>query len=131
MHALAAGDALDRRDGVLVVDVDHVVGAEPLAHLEPALARAGQDHRWAPSALATPTPIRPIGPGPSHDDSFAGNDAAHHIEAVHRGARRDDQRRLLVAHVVGNVDHGVDAVDGVFGKAAVGAEAVGAMPFSR
>ena len=117
----------DRRDGVLLGDVDHVVGAQPLAHLEAALARAGEDHRLRAQRLGDADAHQADRPGTEHDDGLAGNDAAHDVEAVHGGARRDDQRRLLVRHVVGNVDHGVDAVDGVFGKAAVRAEAVGAM----
>ena len=48
-------------------------------------------------------------------------------EAVHRSPRGDDQRCLLVRHLVGDGDQRVDVVDGIFGKAAVGGEAVGAM----
>ena len=64
-----------------------------------------------------------------HHDALAGNDAAHHVEPVHRGAGGDDQRRLRVGHVVRDVDQRVDVVDRVFGEAAIGGEAVGAMAF--
>ena len=118
----------DRRDGVFARHVDHLrrrraacpsrAGARGCRSGSPAAA---------PSALATPTPISPIGPGPMTTTRLAGDDPAHHVEAVHRGPGRDDQCRLRVGHVVGDVDHRVDVVDGVFGEPAIGAEAVGAV----
>jgi hypothetical protein len=48
---------------------------------------------------------------------------------MHRSAGGDDQRRLRIAHGVGHPRQRVDVVDGVFGKAAIGGEAVGAMAF--
>src|SRR5205814_4967652 len=58
----AAGQSVDRVDRVFTTDVDHLVGAEPHAHVEPLVAGAGQDDRLSP--FATPTPMSPIGPGP-------------------------------------------------------------------
>ena len=81
----------------------------------------------APSAFATATPSRPIGPGPGHDDALAGDEPAELGQAVHRGAGGDDQRRLLVRHRVGDRDQRVDVVDLVLAEAAVGGEAVGAV----
>jgi hypothetical protein len=129
VNALAVGDALDRRDGILLGDVDHMIGAQPLAHCEPALARAGEDHRRSAQRLGNADAHQADRPGTDHHHRLAGDDAAHDVEAIHGGAGRHDQRRLLVRHVVGHVHHGVDAVDGVLGKAAVGREAIGAVAF--
>ena len=65
--------------------------------------------------------------GAGDDDALAGDEPAELGQAVHRGAGGDDQRRLLVRHVVGDLDHRVDVVDRVLAEAAVGGEAVGAM----
>src|SRR5690606_18705663 len=65
--------------------------------------------------------------GAGDDDALARDEAAEFGQAVHRGAGGDDEGRLLVAHLVGDGDQGVDVVDRVFGKAAVGGEAVGAV----
>ena len=81
----------------------------------------------APSALATATASSPIGPGADHHDALAGNQAAQFGQAVHRRSGGDDQRRFGIAHRVGHPRQRVDVVDGVFGKAAIGGKAVGAM----
>src|SRR6476659_1482877 len=106
-----------------------MIGAEPLAHFETAVARAGEDHRLRPQGLGDADPHQPDRARTDHDDAFSGNHAAQHIEPVHRGAGGDDERRLGVAHVVRNVRKRVDVVDRIFGEAAVGAETVGALSF--
>ena len=84
----------------------------------------------APSALATATASSPIGPGPDHDHAFAGDQPAQFGQAIHRRAGGDDQRRFGIAHGVGHPRQRVDVIDGIFGKAAIGGKAVGAMAFS-
>src|SRR5439155_1253787 len=49
------------------------------------------------------------------------------IQPVHRRPGGDDERRFL-AHLVRDMSEGIDVVDSVFGKAAIGAEAVGPVP---
>src|SRR5271165_7196316 len=128
LHSLAMGDPLDRLDRILAVDVDGFVRTEPFAHLEPPLAGAGQDHRLCAQRLSDADTHQSDRTGASDDNRLARNDPTHNVEAVHRGPGGDDQCRLLVAHVVGDMDHRVDVVDRIFGETAVGAEAVGAMP---
>src|SRR5207248_5900094 len=79
----------------------------------------------APNAFATPTPMSPIGPGPMTTTPSPAITPTHHVEPVHRGTGGDDQRRLGIAHLVRDMGESVDVVDGVFGEAAISAEAVG------
>src|SRR6516225_1055626 len=130
LDTLAAGDPLDSFDRVFLVDIDDRVGAEPFADREPALARAGQDHRLRTQRLGDAYPHQTDRSRSGNDDPFAGDNAAHYVEPVHCRAGGDDEGRLLVGHVVGNADHRVDVVQGVFGEAAIGAEAIGAMAFA-
>ena len=65
--------------------------------------------------------------GAGDHDALARDQPAELGQAVHGGAGGDDQRRLLVRHVVGDRDQRVDVVDLVFAEAAVGGEAVGAV----
>src|SRR6185312_15988786 len=105
-----------------------LVRPEAPAHFETAVAGAGQDHRLRAQRLGDTHSHQADRPGAGDHDGFAGDDAAHHVEAVHRGPGSDDQGRLLVAHVVGDMNHRIDVVDRVFGEPAIGAETVGAVP---
>ena len=82
---------------------------------------------WAPSALATPTPIRPIGPGPITTTPSP----AMIPPITSRPYIAVPAVTISVAsasrHFVRDMHHGVDVVDRVFGEAAIGAEPVGAM----
>ena len=91
------------------------------------MAGAGQDHRLGAQRLGDADAHQPDRSRTGYHDPLAGDDPAHHVETVHRGAGGDDQRRLLVAHVVGDMDHRIDVVDRVLGEPAIGAEAVGAV----
>src|SRR6185295_7871407 len=59
------------------------------------------------------------------------NQPAEHIEPVHRGARRHDQRGDLVADMGRHADEGVDVIDRVLRKAAVRREPVRAVSFAE
>ena len=67
--------------------------------------------------------------GAGDHDALARDQPAELGQPVHRGAGGDDQRRLLVRHLVGDRDQRVDVVDLIFAEAAVGGEAVGAVAF--
>ena len=73
-------------------DIDDRVGAEPSCP-SPGGGRACRSGSpaAAPSALATPTPISPIGPGPITTTPSPAMMPAHHVEPVHRRAGGDDQ----------------------------------------
>ena len=77
--------------------------------------------------LADGDPHQADGSGAGDDEALPSNQAAKDIQAVHRRAGGDDQGRLFVTHLVGDMDQGVDVVDGVLGETAVGCEAVGAV----
>src|SRR5215469_11771301 len=95
----------------------------------------------APSALATPTPIRPIGPGPITTTAspaimppitsrpYMAVPEATLIVTSGTAMYGLDVMGGIIAYRVRNADHRVDIVDSVFGEAAVGAEAVGAVTF--
>ena len=127
VRADPAGELLDDLDGVLIVDIDDAVGAEFLADREPPVARSRQDHRACAERFGDRHREQPDRARADHDDAFAGDQSAELGQAVHRRPGGDDQRRLRVAHGVGHPRQRVDVIDGVFGEAAVGGEAVGAM----
>jgi len=76
LHALAAGDPPNRGDRIFARHVDDRVGAKLAAHLEPALAGAGQDHRLRAERLGDPDPHQPDGPGTGDHHALAGDDPA-------------------------------------------------------
>ena len=131
LDALASGQPGDSRDGILVAHIDDRVRPEFAAHFQPAVARAGQNNRRGAERLGDRNPHQSDRSRAGHDDALAGDQPAHDVEPVHRGAGRDDQRRFRVRHVVRDMDHRVDIVDGIFGKAAIGREAVRAVSFRR
>ena len=104
-----------------------MIGAELLADLQPVVARAGEDDRLRAERLGHRHAQQADRAGPRHDHALACDQAAKLGQAVHGRAGGDDQRRLLVGHVVGDRDQRVDVVDLVLAEAAVGGEAVGAM----
>src|SRR5207342_1170214 len=67
--------------------------------------------------------------GAGDHDALARNQPAELGQAVHGRAGGDDQRRLLVRHLVRDRYQRVDVVDLVFAETAVGGEAVGAVAF--
>ena len=86
-----------------------------------------RDHRLRAQRLGDRHAEQPDRPRSGHDDAFACDKAAEFRQPIHRRTGGDDQGRLLVRHLVGDADQRVDAVDGVFRKAAVSRKAVGAM----
>src|SRR5438874_12629083 len=56
-----------------------MIGAEPLAHFEPAVARAGEDHWLRPQGFSDSDPHQPDRARTDHDDALSGNHAAHHV----------------------------------------------------
>ena len=91
------------------------------------VARAGQDDRRRAQRLGHRDAEQADRSRPQHGDAFARHQPAEFGQSVHRGAGGHHQRRLGVRHAVGDGDQRVDVVDGVFGEAAIGGEAVGAM----
>src|SRR5262249_62131609 len=77
---------------------------------------------WAFGAGDPKTPARP---GPRRGAALSRGEPAEFGEPVHGGAGSDHQRRFLVRHCIGDGNEGVDVVDLVFAKPAVGGEAVG------
>src|ERR1700724_1525184 len=67
----------------------------------------------APSALATATPSRPIGPGPVTTTLSPATSPPNSV-SPYIAVPGHDQRRLLVRHGVGNGDQRVDIVHLVF-----------------
>ena len=114
--------------GSFAADIDDRVGAELFPHLEASVAGAGQDDGLGAQCLGYADAHEPYRPWTNDDDSLAGDDAAHDIQPVHRRPGGDDERRFRVAHLVRDMSEGIDVVDSVFGKAAIGAEAVGPVP---
>ena len=104
-----------------------MVGAELEPDLEAVVARAGEDDGMGAHRLRHRDAEEPDRAGAGDHDALARDEPAELGEPVHRGAGGDDERRLLVRHLVGNGDEGVDVVDLVFAEAAVGREAVGAV----
>ena len=104
-----------------------MIGAELEADLQPIVARAGEDDGLRAHRFRHRDAEKADRPRPGDDDAFAGDETAELGQPVHRRAGGDDERRLLIRHRVRNRDDGVDVVDLIFAKAAVGGEAVGAM----
>src|SRR5262252_2771750 len=129
VDALAAVEPAHRRDRVLSPDVDHVVGTELAADLEPVVARAGEDDGMRAERLRDGAAEKPDRAGAGDHHTFARNQPAELGEPVHRGAGGDHQRGLFVRHRIGNGNQRVDVVDLIFAEAAVGGEAVGAVAF--
>ena len=104
-----------------------MIGAELEPDLEAVVARAGEDHRMSAERLGNGDAEQPDRSRPGDHHALAGDQAAELGQPVHRGAGGDDQRRLLVRHLVADRDQRVDVVDLVLAEAAVGGEAVGAV----
>ena len=128
VDTFAAGQFAHLRHDVLVAHVDHVIGTQLFADFKPVVARAGQDHWLGAQRLGNGGAHQADRPRSGNDNAFAGDQAAKLGQAVHRRARGDDQCRLFVGHGVVDMDQGIDVVHGVFSKAAIGGEPVGAMP---
>ncbi|MGA7263171.1 MAG: hypothetical protein WBX30_20080 [Stellaceae bacterium] len=96
-HPLAVGNALDGVYGILTVHIDDLIRSEASAHLEPALTGSGQDHRLGTECLSDANTHQADRAWTGNDDPFAGNDAAHYVKPIHRGAGGDDQCRLVSA----------------------------------
>ena len=73
-----------------------------LTDLQPVVPRADQDHRRGAQRLGHRHRQQTDGAGADHHDAFARHQPAKFGEPVHRGSGGDDQRRLLVAHLIGN-----------------------------
>src|SRR6516164_7272384 len=129
VDALAAVEPAHRRDRVVSLDVDHVVGTELAADLEPVVARTGEDDGMRAERLCDRDAKEPDRAGAGDHDALARDQPAELGEPVHRGAGGDHERRFLVRHRVGNGNQRVDVVDLIFAEAAVGGETVGAVTF--
>ncbi len=77
-----------------------MVGAELEPDLEAVVARAGEDHRLRAHRLGDRDAEQSDRAGAGHHHALAGHQPAELGEAVHGGAGGDDQRRLLVRHLV-------------------------------
>ena len=128
VDALAAVQLLHRSDHVwFLADINHRIGAELEADLQPVVARAGEDHRLGAERLRHRHRHQADRTRAGNDDAFAGDQAAKFGERIHRSAGGDDERAFLVRHLVGNRDQRVDVVHLVFAETAIGSETVGAV----
>ncbi len=118
-----------RLDGVFLADVDHVVRAQFESQVQPRVACPREDHGLGAEGLPDGDPHQADRAGAGDDEAFPRDQAAQDVQAVHGRAGGDDQRGLCIAHLIGHVNQSVDVVDGVLGKAAVGRESVGPVPF--
>src|SRR6202453_4392410 len=98
LHALPAGDPLNRCHGVLAADVDDLVGAEPPPHLQPLVPRSGQNDRLCPQSFGDGDAHQTDRSRTDDHDALSGDDPAHYVETVHGGPGGDDQRRLRLTH---------------------------------
>src|SRR5205085_1246813 len=128
LHALPLGQALHRFHRIFAADIDDRVGAELFPHLEASVAGAGQDDGLGAQSLGYADAHEPYRPWTNDGNPLASDDAAHDIQPVHRRPGGDDERCFRVAHLVRDMSEGIYVVDSIFGKAAIGAEAVGAVP---
>src|SRR4029078_6362065 len=131
VRANAAGELFDHLDGILVVDIDGAVGAELLADRKASVARSGENYRICAERLGDRYGKQADRSRADHHDALASYQPSSFGKSVHRGAGRDDQRRLGVAHRVRHPRQRVDVIDRIFGKTTVGGEAIGAMAFLR
>jgi hypothetical protein len=127
---LAAGDSRTASTASSLRHVDDVVGAE----LRPILRRLSRVPVRITGWRRAPWPrhAHQADRARAHDHhALAGDQPAELGQPVHRGAGGDDQRRLLVAHVVGDMTSVLMLLTCVFAEAAVGGEAVGAVALVR
>ena len=122
------GIFLDLLDHVFARDVDGVIRSKLAAHFKAVVAGPGEDHLAGAQGLGNADAHQADRAGAHDHHRLSGNQTADNVEPVHGGAGGDDQCRLLVAHVLGNMGQGVDIVDRVLREAAIGGEAVGAVP---
>ncbi len=121
----AAGDPFHRFHGIFLADIDDMVRAELQPQVQPRVAGPGEDDGLGAQGLADGDPHQADRARAGDDEALPGDQAAQDVQTVHGRAGGDDQGRLLVAHLIRDMDQGVDVVDGVLGEAAVGGEAVG------
>lgn len=127
LHALAAGDPPNCHHGVFMVHVDDSIGTEAFPHLEAAISGSGKDDWLCAESFCNAHTHQADRAGSDHHNSFAGDDAAQHIEAIHGSTRGNDQRRLFIRHVMWHVNHRVHVIHRIFRKPTIGTEPIGAM----
>jgi len=93
--ARAAGEAEDRGHRIGLARVDHVVGPQTAAELQPGGPSADQDDLPGPERLARLHGHEPDRPGPEDRDVQPRDVAAGHVEPVQAGAGGGDEHAVL------------------------------------
>ena len=106
-----------------------MIGPQLGANFQTVVAGPRQNDRLRTQRLGNGDAKQAYWPRPGHHDTFARHQSTKFGQAVHRRTRRYHQSCLGVAHRVAHVNQGVDVVDGVLAKPAIGRKSIRAVAF--